>query len=597
MTAQGDQHRTMQTAIEDDVSIDEIYYGSKRIFLHRAAGFTHGFKAGHFRLGTSAGDIATTIRNMTPHSVSDSTDEIPVAVPGVPALDFIVNEDKDIIDTRTIVPEFLRTPLIKGPENQVNNLDCLAVASGIRSGLVKYEQTWYRLKGCGNNSDGFIIQTTTLPKSSASGGVSWRQIRGCAFSNTVFRELNMTDRLIRALNPRGIVSANIPVGYMLYGPEFCPFGPEIQTSCVVEETRGDRRFGTHVLAGLELLLPQLLDEARLDHTDLMAAFPTTRPRHGGGVELEDIVDTDAFITDYALCTGQTGGDRAGGAKGFSWPDSPRDGSSLANMTAAERALPEVAPSANEFPQQWTCDGPVPMSPRWRATWAATVDELRLALDAVRQSSPPSSIPKSNQGPTSTALAYLFSRAGYDAGRIMGGMHGERVSWGTYQDSLCNKGLDEWHCNAHANNLVVIGEGSIAPGEPGHESLLAFLDLDMSFDADTYMDVDTHAVGLHPDLFASLLWREHVNFMEVLAGSDSTSGVPQIAKQTVAQHSVAVKAVKNGLYDTLILSYLSGYSETCAGSTPSAVVPFDKNLHHAAHCLIRLAIIVMSEFIA
>jgi len=27
--------------------------------------------------------------------------------------------------------------------------------------------------------------------------------------------------------------------------------------CIVEATRGDRRLGTHVLAGLELLLPRL----------------------------------------------------------------------------------------------------------------------------------------------------------------------------------------------------------------------------------------------------------------------------------------------------------------------------------------------------
>lgn len=33
-----------------------------------------------------------------------------------------------------------------------------AVASGVRSALVKLEGNWYRLKGCGNNDDGFVVR-------------------------------------------------------------------------------------------------------------------------------------------------------------------------------------------------------------------------------------------------------------------------------------------------------------------------------------------------------------------------------------------------------------------------------------------------------
>ena len=56
------------------------------------------------------------------------------------------------------------------------------------------------------------------------------------------------------------------------------------------------------------------------------------------------------------------------------------------------------------------------------------------------------------------LGYLFSRLGSDCGRIMKGMHDARVSWGTYQDEICID-ASQWHCNAHANNVVILAEGS------------------------------------------------------------------------------------------------------------------------------------------
>ena len=51
-----------------------------------------------------------------------------------------------------------------------------------------------------------------------------------------------------------------------YAPPNCPLGttnPEVRPACIVERTRGDRRLGSHVLAGLELLLPLLIDPTAL----------------------------------------------------------------------------------------------------------------------------------------------------------------------------------------------------------------------------------------------------------------------------------------------------------------------------------------------
>ena len=85
-------------------------------------------------------------------------------------------------------------------------------------------------------------------------------------------------------------------------------------------------------------------------------------------------------------------------------------------------------------------------------------------------------------------------------------------------------------------------------------------------------------------------------MEVLAGNDATSGVPMVAREALAAGATPVlDNVKSALYDTLLLGYLRGYS----GSSDErhAVFPYDAELQRAAHCLMRLAIIVMADYCA
>ena len=72
------------------------------------------------------------------------------------------------------------------------------------------------------------------------------------------------------------------------------------------------------------------------------------------------------------------------------------------------------------------------------------------------------------------LGYLFGRLGRDCGRFLRELHAMRISWGTYQDDMCRRDFDEWHCNAHANNMVLLPEA-----DGTHlRSFLAYLDLDM-----------------------------------------------------------------------------------------------------------------------
>lgn len=66
--------------------------------------------------------------------------------------------------------------------------------------------------------------------------------------------------------------------------------------------------------------------------------------------------------------------------------------------------------------------------------------------------------------------------------------------------MCNRALDEWHCNAHANNLVVIDPSTCASDDDSLR-FLSFLDLDMAFRRDTFVNFATGKVSV---LFGSLL---------------------------------------------------------------------------------------------
>jgi hypothetical protein len=99
------------------------------------------------------------------------SDVADIVIPGIPALDIecvsACGPSTDVSEW----PAFLRSPVIKtdGPSEG----ECpKAVASGVRSALVKLDGLWYRLKGCGNGSEGFTVR-----ESRGRDGV-WRDIRG-----------------------------------------------------------------------------------------------------------------------------------------------------------------------------------------------------------------------------------------------------------------------------------------------------------------------------------------------------------------------------------------------------------------------------------
>ena len=117
-------------------------------------------------------------------------------------------------------PVFANVALVKTREN--NRHFFQGYASGCRSALIQEKRRWYRIKGCGNHSDGFIEEKVVSGYSCSGGGndnnclPATTTIRGCMFEDTCFTELRMSRRVMELT---GLQVANVPVGYYVYHDE------------------------------------------------------------------------------------------------------------------------------------------------------------------------------------------------------------------------------------------------------------------------------------------------------------------------------------------------------------------------------------------
>lgn len=174
---------------------DRYYFGTKPAFLKHVDGSSTMFAESEWCIDNSSTAKGNALA-FQEKIILDGI-EYPIAVPGIPALDY-VKKHCDLPSAQISQPELLRLPLLKCPESD-SNIAYPAIASGVRSALIKVDSTWYRLKGCGNNIDGFPMKVHYLPDSSGEKKPAWQELRGCAFPQTSSRELMMTSQLNRVL--------------------------------------------------------------------------------------------------------------------------------------------------------------------------------------------------------------------------------------------------------------------------------------------------------------------------------------------------------------------------------------------------------------
>jgi hypothetical protein len=408
----------------------------------------------------------------------------------------------------------------------------------------------------------------------------------------------MTSRIDALLEKAGAKSVNRSIAMMLYGPgeeqARLPLGPAFPTACIVEETFGDRRLGSHVLAGIFYILPKLIASERIDVEKFATQFPVARPRDEKNIPIE----TASFISDQVLMLTEKFNVAKNYKKfkwdknaGLIWSGLPRDATTLFSFTDSEQDKQLLAsiesPVDVNPPNQFTREGPKKMSTYWLEQWQLCVKDYNKALEIAHSKN-------------ESVLAYLFSRLGYDAGKITGTLHSNGINWGTYQDAMTRKDLGEWHCNAHSNNLVVLSENKGSSNNSKERPLLGALDFDMAFDMESYVNMDAGKIGDSKQHFDAILHLEYLNLLEVLAGADSSNGIPDVALSFISENdNPAIKLIRTALYDNLINSFLTSYNSTYLNEDKPTVrpSPWSKELHAVSHSLIRLAIIVMAEFVA
>ncbi len=101
-------------------------------------------------------------------------------------------------------PPAVAVPLLKLPAGKAPEESFRGIASGHRSAiLVGKDGKFYRLKGCGNDLQGFVVQKT-------DGFIPNHGVRGSQFECTVSRELYFSYLVHKALRPFNMVVPPLP---------------------------------------------------------------------------------------------------------------------------------------------------------------------------------------------------------------------------------------------------------------------------------------------------------------------------------------------------------------------------------------------------
>jgi hypothetical protein len=272
-----------QTPLTSD---DLIYFGSQPVAFTTCPGSFKSFVREDWREDPSTLDIVVAREDFLPAGDGLTPD---VILPAIPALDYTHRDPSFLTSNSNIapsdLPHELAMPLIKIPLMNAREDTLRGVASGTRSALVKVDNEWFRLKGCGNNDEGFISRRDIDRKDAPGpldekGRPTYRVIRGSAFPHTALRELAVAADVGTAFQSSRSLGANIAVGMYLYTDTVqLPLGEAHPTACIVERTLGDRRLGSHVLSGLKILLPMLIRDDESSREALAALFPNARPKN------------------------------------------------------------------------------------------------------------------------------------------------------------------------------------------------------------------------------------------------------------------------------------------------------------------------------
>jgi hypothetical protein len=370
---------------------EQLYYGSVEVRFESVPG--KFFDISTKTMIEIKNNVSEKIARSRSEPLKISTEEHSLVMPVIPAIDIVVQDIEN--ENPTKIPTLLQLPLLKSETGSI-----IGYQSGRRSALIKVNNEWYRLKGCGDLYEGF-------PLKSVEGFPGSLQIRGCCFEYLSIRELFYSHVINESLTGTKVSVCNSPKGWWEYELKESSY-PDVKRTCLVTKTLGNRRLGDNLITGIERLLPYIVD---LDTAALLGRFPADR------FDSDKVLPsnlTGVFETFMVTLTGDFGCEQ--------------------NLMDFE--LNEKAPLDYKEVDE-----------KWRPIWNQSCETLKNIKDL------------KTQYKTSSILFYLFWRIGRECSSILKAMHScpDPISWGTYTDKLGS------HCNAHINNLVILTKNSNQEG--------------------------------------------------------------------------------------------------------------------------------------
>lgn len=466
--------------------------------------------------------------------------------------------------SNTSLPPALRQPLCKATKSQAQDKDSLQVyTSGLRSAIYVDGEDLYRLKGCGNgvlNSDihhpfpvRYLSSDAVRAALDSENPLEPEEIlkdievRGAMFDFTARREQAITSLVNEAIQQKGIPVANIPAGYYRYSDMKVKTADEkvetVSLCCGLYKTHGDKRLASHLLWGLELLLPLIFKEL----------VPPSQVQPSTEESTAETTSSEAPAHDPSWCYARFDKGRVMGTEvldtGFAALEGGDLLTNLLELPIGASALNDLA-STPELPDYAD-------NKAWTQLWNIYWNQLL-----------------QNRARLGDTFAALYWSIGRQSGKIVRAIHDANINWGTYEDLLGN------HCNSHPNNLLVLQK-------PSNSYFLAPLDFDLAFTRQSYQP--TKAKNFEE---AEPLWKElremEANAMNLaLGGLNLNSGV-----EGRAELPISIDPIRIALRDTMVKASIGAYAES-EDSFAEAVLALEPIFQP----LIRLALILSENITA
>ena len=544
-----------------DLNEEEIYFGNNCCFLYPCSGFFRSYKKEYIQqdeINEKSILEALKYADDLSYIKSEYKDHYIPAIPEI-QIHYINNNLKE--DEKENIDFFLNQPLIKTKEikNYSNYYKC--VTSGHRSALIKDDKTgyYYRLKGCGNEELGFNLKK-------ASGNFTQYNTRGSQYDYTCFRELFFSEKINKILKKINMKCANVPIGFWKYDknlnilpdeknkneeiPKLENKIPEIDKYCGIFRTFGERRLRTHLLLGFDIILESIaklcisknsINEENLN--EIKKIFPESR--------LPDRIKTYIVVLNFKY-------------------------DSIVSCNKLKKEIKENENLKTFLENSERYDELYPILSEGLSEKNKKL--LRKILDKLIEE-------QKNGKKFFENLINIYARIGYETGKVKKCLKENNINWGTYIDREI-----DFHCNAHANNFVILPQGN--------DSLLAPLDFDLAYSKEkmVILSKSTDSFGKHDNsFFENYIEAEFTYLAQNLCGAEDYNY--QSERKRFRQDTFEAK-IRNVFKFLLCDCLLENYMKVFDNFSSNDIINNNKlKEDNFFHNIIKLALILTSNDIA